>query len=351
MLQIDQATVVRKEESLDQDKIGSFLEQQIVDFQKIKEIKQFKGGYSNLTYLIICEQKEYVLRRPPFGANIRGGHDMAREFNVLSLLTHHGYTKTPYPFLYCNDESIIGAPFYVMERKKGFILRAGNPELATIPAATYRSFSESLVDALVEIHAIKIEGTELMSLGKPEGYIKRQIDGWHKRYTAAITDEIPQMLEIYPWLSANLPDETCATLIHNDFKYDNVMFDDNNTITAILDWEMCTIGHPLMDVGIALSYWSEAVDDNLLKNFNLTHLEGNLTRKEFAELYSQKSGRNIDSLLFFYVYGLFKNAGILQQIYARWKQGHTQDSRFGILIHGVKALANKATKAINQQTF
>lgn len=351
MLQIDQSTAVRAGETLQDSQIEKYLQSQIVDFQKIIEIKQFSGGYSNLTYNIICEKNEYVLRRPPFGANIRGGHDMAREFRVLTLLSNAGYIKIPQPILYCENEAIMGVPFYLMERKKGTILRAGSSYLDTIPSSTYRFFSESLVDALVEIHAIPIENTELMTLGKPEGYITRQIEGWQKRYIAAKTDEISQMAEIYQWLSINLPSDSSTTLIHNDFKYDNVMFDEKKNITAILDWEMCTIGHPLMDVGIALSYWSEVSDDDLLKSFNLTHFAGNLTRKEFADLYAQKSGRNIDNLLYFYVYGLFKNAGILQQIYARWKQGHTKDTRFGVLIHGVKALAAKAVRAINEQTF
>lgn len=352
MLQIDQPTAVRKDEVLQQAQIEHYLQSQIADFQKIKEIKQFSGGYSNLTYNIVCENTEYVLRRPPFGVNIRGGHDMAREFNVLNLLAQSGYTKIPNPIHFCENEAIIGAPFYLMERKKGFILRADNQTLLnTIPSSTYRHFSESLVDALVEIHAIPIEGSELFSLGKPEGYIQRQVEGWNKRYNTAATDDIAPMSEIFQWLILNLPKDSSATLIHNDFKYDNVMFDEHYKIVAILDWEMCTIGHPLMDLGIALSYWSEAEDTPLLKSFNLTHYEGNVTRKEFASLYAQKSGRNIDNLLYFYVYGLFKNAGILQQIYGRWKRGHTQDPRFGVLIHGVRALADKAIRAINQQTF
>jgi aminoglycoside phosphotransferase (APT) family kinase protein len=351
MLLADQPTTVRKDEILKQNQIESYLQKEVFDFEPIVAIKQFAGGYSNLTYNIICDNREYVLRRPPLAASIKGGHDMAREFKVLCLLSEAGYSKIPQPIHFCADETVIGVPFYIMERKKGVVLRAGHPQLLQIEASTFRKFSEQLVDALVEIHSIPIYDTPLMALGKPEGYIQRQIEGWQRRYIAAMTDDISAMSIIYQWLNSHIPTDTAASLIHNDFKYDNVMFDERDNINAILDWEMCTLGHPLMDVGIALSYWSESKDDALLKSFNLTHLEGNLTRQDFARLYSQKSGRNIDNLLFFYVYGLFKNAGILQQIYARWKNGHTQDPRFGTLIHGVKALATKAIRAIEEQNF
>jgi aminoglycoside phosphotransferase (APT) family kinase protein len=205
---------------------------------------------------------------------------------------------------------------------------------------------------LVSLHAIDIETTGLIDLGKPQGYIRRQVEGWQKRYETAQTDDIAEMKNVATWLNENMPEDGNSTLLHNDFKYDNAVFDvDLQEVKAILDWEMCTVGDPMMDLGTALSYWSEANDVEILRNFNLTYLSGNLTRQEFANRYAEKSGRDISNLLYFYVFGLFKNAGVLQQIYTRWKQGKTQDARFGALIYGVKALAEKAANAIETKSL
>ena len=217
-----------------------------------------------------------------------------------------------------------------------------------------RRLSESLVDTLVELHALDIEKTGLTQLGKPEGYVRRQVEGWHKRYEAAQTDDISAMTDLARYLTEAIPAEDAPgahkpTLLHNDFKYDNVVLnpDDLPDIRAVLDWEMCTVGDPLMDVGTALSYWAEAGDDSFRQSFNLTHLPGNLTRQEFAQCYADRSGRDVSNLLYYYVFGLFKNAVVLQQIYSRYKKGLTQDARFAGLLAGVQALAEAGVRAVD----
>ncbi|GAB3642153.1 phosphotransferase family protein [Spirosoma arcticum] len=362
----DSPTTTRSGEELDIAKLQAYLNGHLPDFGTITDVAQFPGGYSNLTYLVKTDSWEYVLRRPPVGAkDIKGGHDMGREFRVLTMLRDADYRKIPEPVVFCEDESVMGCPFYVMARVPGVILRANTAQKLNIPADAMRRLSESLVDNLVQLHALDIEKTGLIQLGKPEGYIGRQVMGWHKRYGAAQTDDIAAMTDLARYLTDSMPDENAPslsrlghnapTLLHNDFKYDNVVFDPdalsetgNRDIWAVLDWEMCTVGDPLMDVGTSLSYWAEAGDDPFRRTFNLTHLPGNLTRQEFAQRYAERSGRDITNLLYYYVFGLFKNAVVLQQIYGRYKKGLTKDARFANLLMGVEVLAREGVKAIEQ---
>jgi len=345
----DAPTTTRPGEELDQPKLQAYLDDTVADFGSITEIAQFPGGYSNLTYLLKTADKAYVLRRPPFGAkDIKGGHDMGREFRVLSMLQAAGYGAIPAPVVFCEDESVIGCPFYIMERVPGVILRAPMAPKLGLPAETMRALSEALVDTLVDLHALDIQQTGLIGLGKPEGYIRRQVDGWHKRYLTAQTDDVPAMTELARWLDQSMPDEQPPTLLHNDFKYDNVVLNPDHLpeVRAVLDWEMCTVGDPRMDVGTALSYWAEAGDDRFRQSFNLTWLPGNLTRREFAERYAERSGRDLSDILYFYVFGLFKNSVVIQQIYGRYKKGLTKDPRFAGLLAGVQALSGEGLRAI-----
>ena len=355
MIPIDIPSSVRQGEELDAAKLSRYVQSQVADFGRIIEIKQFPGGYSNLTYFLKTDRNtEYVLRRPPFGAkHIKGGHDMGREFRVLSLLKAAGYAKIPAPVLFCEDESILDCPFYVMERVQGVVLRAQTAPKMNISEDTMRQMSEALVDNMVALHGLDIHATGLSNLGKPEGYIQRQVEGWQKRYGQSQTDEIPAMVQVYEWLAAKMPPDGEPTLIHNDYKYDNIILNASNLgeIVAVLDWEMCTVGDPLMDVGTSLSYWAETNDDAFLKSFNFTWLPGNLTRQEFAQRYAEKSGRNVSNLLYFYVFGLFKNAVVIQQIYARWKNGFSKDERFAGLLRGVEALSQRAQAAIASGQF
>jgi len=347
-IRLDAAQDLRVGEELSIEALNAYLQIQLQDFGGITKVGQFGGGYSNLTYQIQTSSKAYVLRRPPFGAkDIQKGHDMGREFRILSTLRNAGYSKVPEAILYCEDETILGSPFYLMEKIDGVILRGKMATKINIPEAEMGQLSRSLIDALVDLHRIDIEATRLIQLGKPEGYIQRQVEGWSKRYAAAQTDEIPQMQELGKWLQAKLPPEGQATLIHNDFKYDNaILAPQSLEIIALLDWEMSTVGDPLMDLGTCLSYWCEAGDGDFEKNFNVSWLPGNLTRREVAAYYAEKSGRDISNVLYFYVFGLFKNAVIMQQIYSRYKKGYTKDERFALLIWGVQELAKKAVQSL-----
>ncbi|GAB3524519.1 phosphotransferase family protein [Emticicia fontis] len=358
-IKIDSPTSIRQGEEIDLVKLNAFLHSALPDFEPIIEIAQFPGGYSNLTYLLKTVGKAYVLRRPPFGAkDIKGGHDMGREYKILSALQNSGYQKIPKPVIYTEDESVMDCPFYIMERVEGIILRAKDaPKLmGNISPEMMQKMSEALCDNLVELHAIDIEISSreqpaLINIGKPEGYIQRQVEGWHKRYLAAQTDEITAMDSLANWLKANLPIEGKPTLIHNDYKYDNLVLNADNwsDILAVLDWEMTTVGDPLMDLGTTLSYWAEANDGMFEKGFNLSWLPGNLTRQEFAERYAEKSGREVSNILYFYVFGLFKNSVVIQQIYSRYKKGLTKDERFADLIYGVKALSKKGANSLEKE--
>ncbi|WP_337041423.1 phosphotransferase family protein [Emticicia sp. 17c] len=358
-IEIDSPTQVRQGEEINLVSLNEFVQSVLPDFEPIIAIAQFPGGYSNLTYLLKTATQAYVLRRPPFGAkDIKGGHDMGREYRILSALQASGYTKAPKPVIFTEDEAVMGCPFYMMERVEGVILRAKDaPKLMnTVSSDTMRRMSEALCDNLVDLHAIDINVTQggnpaLITIGKPEGYIQRQVEGWHKRYLASQTDEIQAMDLLADWLKKHLPAEGKPTLIHNDYKYDNVVLKqtDYTEILAVLDWEMTTVGDPLMDVGTCLSYWAEATDGAFEKGFNLSWLAGNLTREEFALRYAEKSGRDVSNILYFYVFGLFKNSVVIQQIYSRYKKGLTQDERFANLILGVKALSYKAVKSMEKQ--
>jgi aminoglycoside phosphotransferase (APT) family kinase protein len=343
----DSTTAVRQGEALDLNALNTYLQEHAPKMGIITGISQFPGGYSNLTYCLHTSEREYVLRRPPFGAAIKSAHDMGREFKVLSLLKPH-YDKVPEPVLYCESPQVIGAPFYIMERINGVILRATSAPKLELTVEQLLHISEAIIDNLVKIHALDIQTTGLYQLGKPEGYVKRQVEGWSKRYFQAETDRIEAMHILAEWLQQHQPVSQAVSFLHNDYKHDNVILHPENLseIVGVLDWEMATVGDPQMDVGATLAYWSEAGDSIALRSFNLTWLPGNYTRQEVIERYALKSGRDLSDIAFYYIFGLFKNAVIAQQIYARWKQGLTQDARFGSLLLIVKDLAAKALQTL-----
>lgn len=353
---IDQPTRVRAGEKLDSAKLTAFLAEAAPGMFPAEveplEIAQFPSGFSNLTYLVRVGRREYVLRRPPFGSKVETAHDMGREFRVLSALSPI-YPKAPRPLVHCQDPAILGAPFYVMERVRGVILR---PQLtvAEAPAADEMArVARALVETLAELHAVDVHAVGLQDFGKPSGYVARQVAGWAKRYQRSATDEILAMERVATWLVANQPAEADATLIHNDYKYDNLVLDasDLGRVLAVLDWEMATLGDPLMDLGTSLGYWVDPDDPPVLRKLRLspTDLPGNPTRAEVAEAYARASGRDLGDLVFYYAFGLFKIAVIAQQIYYRYQQGLTQDERFAMLIHGVRACAQSAQQAIERQ--
>jgi aminoglycoside phosphotransferase (APT) family kinase protein len=347
----DAPTAVRPGEGLQIEKLEPYLMERLPDLDGRLTVDQFPNGFSNLTYLIRIGGTELVLRRPPFGANIKSAHDMSREFRILSHLVDI-YPKAPKPHLYCDDEEVLGAPFYVMERLSGVILRPHMPPDMVPAPALMGQIAEGLIDNLADLHALDYERAGLGDFGKPVGYVERQVSGWSRRYLRAKTDDIAEMDKTAVWLADNIPPESGAALIHNDYKYDNLVLDtaDWANIIGVLDWEMATIGDPLMDLGTTLAYWVQPDDppEILAMQFSPTTLPGNPSRDELIERYAQKSGRDVSNLTFYYVYGLFKLAVIVQQIYYRYKKGYTQDPRFANLIQAVKACGNMAVRAISQ---
>lgn len=344
---IDKTMIPRAGEAPDINKLKVYLETLLPGFDGDLTIEQFPGGYSNLTFLLKTADKEYVLRKPPIGADIKSAHDMHREFNVLTALKPV-YNPIPAPILFCDDADIIGAPFYIMERVRGIILRNKAPKGMELTATMMRSISGSAVDNLVLLHAIDIETSGLLKMGKPEGYIQRQVSGWIRRYFNAETESIENMNSTAEWMQMNMPSDGIPAFIHNDYKYDNLVLDPGNVnhIIAVLDWEMATVGDPLMDLGTSLGYWAEAGDSDALKPFNLTWLPGNLTREEVVERYAATKKTDVPDMLFYYVFGSFKIGVIVQQIFARYTKGFSRDERFAGLIHVVKACAANAQKAI-----
>lgn len=347
----DRATAVRRGEELDLDALGPYLADRLGTSTDDLEVKQFPGGHSNLTYLIELGGKEYVMRRPPFGSKVKKAHDMGREHKVLSALSAVR-PWAPKPVVFCDDPDVIGAEFYLMERIEGVILRRKIPDGVDVDEAKARHLCETLLDTLVDLHSLDVEAVGLGDLGRPEGYVERQVSGWAKRYEASQTDDIPQMPMVAGWLADHMPESPPACIIHNDYKFDNVVYDSIafEKIVGVLDWEMATVGDPLMDLGTTLCYWVEQGDADGLKNlaFSPTMRPGFYTRRELAERYADKTGRDLSHINFYFTFGLFKTAVVLQQIYYRWKQGLTKDPRFGGLIFGVKLLAEAAQGAVDK---
>tara|TARA_B100001996_G_scaffold303537_1_gene244358 strand:+ start:125 stop:1159 length:1035 start_codon:yes stop_codon:yes gene_type:complete len=327
----DQPTNIRPNEGFDQNSLKSFLINELNLIEGIIKISQFPSGFSNLTYLVNFNETDYVLRRPPIGANIKSGHDMKREYTILNGLKKI-YNKVPKPYIYSDNLKIIGAPFYLMERKKGIILRGNTPKKQLPDKLEMRNLSKKFIFTLAEIHRLNYKKAGLESLGKPIGYISRQVKGWINRYLASKTSDISNINYVYKWLDRNIHENKFSSLIHNDFKYDNLVLSDDGKydVLAILDWEMATLGDPLMDLGTSLGYWIDKTDpENIQQNkFNITNAEGNLNRGELVSLYSKESKLDISNIVFYYVFGLFKIAVIVQQIFYRYKLGKTSDKRF-----------------------
>ncbi|MCF6294216.1 MAG: phosphotransferase family protein [Flavobacteriaceae bacterium] len=343
---------VSKEEALQLDNLKRFLygNHLIKDAKSDIEARRFSGGFSNLTYLLLVENKEYVLRRPPFGA-VKRGHDMSREYKVLSNL-YATFSKIPKVHVFTKDNAIIGAPFYIMDKANGIILDYKEAKKRDIKPEDYKTISNTWLNTFVELHNVDYKTAGLTDLGKPEGYVERQITNWAKQYKKAKTDIIPESEKVIQWLQNNQPKTHDNCLIHNDFKYDNVMFKDDSwtEINAVLDWEMCTLGDPLMDLGTSLSYWITEDDMDALKKGlpSPTVFKGNPNRLDIVELYSKKSGRSINNLVFYYVYGLFKLSVIVQQIYYRYHKGYTTDKRFEHLNKHTQLLFTIAWQAIQK---
>jgi aminoglycoside phosphotransferase (APT) family kinase protein len=343
----DKPGTIRPGEELDAAKLDPFLRTYFPGEAQSFSIQQFPSGHSNLTYSVQLGGRHLVLRRPPFGSKVKSAHDMGREFRVLSKL-HSVYPPAPEVLLYC-DESLLGVPFYVMEPISGIILRRDPPlDLGFTPDTAHR-LCESFVDNLARLHALDYQAAGLADLGKPQGYLERQVRGWIERYHGSKTHEIPEVAQISEWMQRCLPSSSGAALIHNDYKFDNVVLDLNDLtkIIGVLDWEMCTIGDPLSDLGTTLAYWVEADDPEDLQKLRWgpTTYPGNMTRNEIVQRYSEITGRDLSNMVFYLVFARFKVAVIVQQIYYRFHVGLTKDARFAGMPVVVKVLLQSAWRS------
>jgi aminoglycoside phosphotransferase (APT) family kinase protein len=327
----DHPAAVRPGEELDMAKLEPFLRSHFPGDAGPIQMRQFPSGHSNLTYSIHLGERQFVLRRPPFGSKVKSAHDMSREFRVLSKL-HASYPPAPQVLLFCDDSSILGAPFYVMNPIRGIILRRNPPAGLEFSPSTARRLSESLVDNLALLHGLNYQEIGLADLGKPEGYLERQVHGWTERYAGSQTHEYPEVKTITQWMAKNIPLTQDSSLIHNDYKYDNAVLDSNDItrIIGLLDWEMSTIGDPLTDLGTALAYWVNADDPDELQSIRWgpTSSPGSFTRADIVERYAEKTGRDVSRIAFYLTFARFKLAVIVQQIYFRFHQGLTKDRRF-----------------------
>ncbi len=316
-------------------------------------VSKFAGGFSNLTFRIDGAAAPMVLRRPPHGVSAGVAHDMSREYRFLMAL-HPAGVRVPRPLVFCEDASVLGAPFYLMELVEGVILRGQPPRNVRFNVHVAEQLSHAFVQQLVALHALNVEALGLSDLGRPDGYVMRQVLGWRKRWQAAQTSEVPNIDAVAEWLAANAPAESGAALIHNDFKYDNLVLNPENLthVCAILDWEMATIGCPLMDLGTSLAYWVEPNDPPLLRSLGLgaTATQGSFSRQQVVDAYSEASGLQVSSPVFYYTFGVFKLAVVAQQIFARHVAGLTNDSRFAQLDKAVAVLGTCAADAINRDS-
>jgi aminoglycoside phosphotransferase (APT) family kinase protein len=339
---------VRKREAFDFEAVERYLRSHIEDVPDGElEVSQFPSGASNLTYLLKVGDWEGVLRRPPLGPVPPRAHDMGRESGILSKLGAV-YPLAPKPYFLCEDDSVIGAPFYVMERRMGTVIDDSFPDGVEPDEELCRGISRTVVDTLVRLHAVDVDEAGLGDLGRPEGFLQRQTKSWISRYDKAKTDEIVEVGPLTDWLASDVPESPPPTVIHNDYKLNNLVLnpEDLTEVRAVLDWEMATVGDPLFDLAVSLSYWIEPDDPDDLKAVmpTVTVTPGFMTRKELIDRYASESGRDLSDMHWYVVFGYFKLAGILQQIYARWKNGQTTDVRFANFGDRVRTLILHAEK-------
>ena len=353
---LDKGGEVREGEELDAQAVSNWLREQGVDIEGEPTVTQFSGGASNWTYRLQYEgegtDQDLILRRPPKGTKAKSAHDMVREYTVQKALKD-AYPYVPKMVALCTDESVIGADFYVMERMEGIIPRANLPKGIDLDVEQTRALCTNVIDALVDLHQVDYkEHPDLVNLGRGEGYCERQVTGWDKRYIKAKTPNVPSFGLVRQWLSKHTPADSKTCLIHNDWRFDNVILDaaDPTKVIGVLDWEMATLGDPLMDLGSALAYWVEE-DDNIIMQQSRrqpTHLEGMMTRDEVVDYYLKQSGLKIDNWTFYEVFGLFRLAGIVQQIYYRYYHKQTTNpafKNFWLIVHVLHA---KCLKLIAQ---
>jgi len=339
----------REGEELDNAVVDKYMRACVNGLEGKLSIKQFPAGASNLTYLLKYDNMEFVLRRPPFGHKAKSAHDMGREHRVMDSLKSQ-FPYVPQMIAYETDESILGAEFYVMEKLDGIILRTNMPRGLEMSEQQVRGLCLSFIDKLVDLHKVDYKAAGLSDLGDAEGYISRQIEGWYDRYQQAGTDDAADAEPVLQWMREQQPAEVKGCLVHNDYRLDNVVLDrdDVSNITGVLDWEMSTLGDPLMDLGVTISYWVEPGDDELIQLVRRqpSNVPGMLSRQEFVDYYAERSGIPISDFTFYEVYGYFRLAVALQQMYYRFQKGQTKDERFGLLLPIIEIYINWCKRLI-----
>jgi aminoglycoside phosphotransferase (APT) family kinase protein len=326
----DQPGTLREEDSFDTGAVHAWLSSHVDGLDGLPEVRQFPGGASNLTYLLRYPDRELILRRPPAGHKAASAHDMRREFRVQRQL-RPVFRYVPNVLALCDDPAVLGSDFYVMERVSGVILRQDLPPGMTISPERARAMAYDAIDRLIDLHRVDPAEAGLDDLGKGAGYVERQVTGWTKRFHAARTENVPTFTEVMDWLAANRPDDVRICVIHNDYRFDNMVLDPETlTVTAILDWEMATLGDALMDLSGVITYWVQADDDELAQEARKqpTHLPGMPTRQEVVDYYCDRMGLSAGNWTFYEVFGMFRLAVIMQQIYYRYHHGQTHNPAF-----------------------
>jgi len=349
---VDQAQSVREGEELDLNVLREHLSPVLGSKVNDLQVRQFPGGYSNLTYLLSSGSDKWVLRRPPFGSKVKSAHDMGREFRVLTAL-EKVFPYAPRPVHFCDDQSVLGCDFYLMSYIEGLVIRREYPAGLNLTPDQVRQQFFKLFDVLGELHSVNLAEAGLSDFGKPQGYVSRQVEGWSKRYVAAMTPDAPDFEPVMAWLRDKMPAESgVVSIIHNDYKLDNVIWslDDPMNLIGVLDWEMATVGDPLMDLGCTLGYWAEAGDPEFFRQFRAmpSDARGAPTRAEIVARFSERTGIAVDNIDFYFCFGLFRLAGIGQQIYVRYAQGLTRDARFARLIDKVHSLRQMCEQVIGR---
>ena len=352
---IDQPRPVRGEDAFDLARVDAFLRQRIDGLDGTPTLGQFPGGASNLTYLLRYGERELVLRRPPPGAKAKSAHDMLREARVMAALRPH-FAQAPRILATCDDPAVLGCDFYVMERLPGVILRRDLPPGLGLDEGGVRALCRGFIDKLVELHRVDTRDPAIAALGRGEGYIARQVGGWSERWRKAQTPASDPCEDVLAWLAEKQPAREAATcVIHNDYRFDNVVLDPAEPlrITGVLDWEMATLGDPLMDLGGSLAYWVQADDDAVFQSFRRqpTHAPGMLTRREVVDYYGQRTGRDLAQFDFHEVFGLFRLMAIIQQIHYRYALGQTTNPQFAGFGDAARYMGQRCRRLIRQSAL
>lgn len=350
MTLVDQPGELRAEDKFDTAAVHAWLSSYVDGLVGLPEVRQFPGGASNLTYLLRYPDRELILRRPPVGRKAASAHDMKREFRVQRQL-RPVFPYVPEVLAFCEDDAVLGSDFYVMERLNGIVLRRDLPEGMELPPERARALALGVIDRLIELHQVDPDAAGLGDLGKGAGYVERQVRGWSERFRAARTENVPEFTVVMDWLAANQPGDVRICIIHNDYRFDNLVLDPETlAVVGILDWEMCTLGDPLMDLAGTLTYWIQADDDDmaLLSRKTATHLPGMPTRKEIVDYYCDQTGLRIADWRFYEVFGAFRLAVIMQQIYYRYHHGQTHNPVFKDLWRFSGYLESRCLRAIER---